>query len=374
MSKKYILLIVLIIIYIFFLNKYYINNHNKEIGNKLLINDEERPVSFSLFIDNIDTYYIAKGELFNISKYKDNIIKYYSLDDNIASIDNNGIISGNNIGNTIITGFSDNNKYMIKIVVTELLVKPEYNLNKKNVTCGYYSAEDAHLLDKILETRIKASGEGSRGALLEAARFLTLSLPVKIPYFFENGRLENYDGQAYVDGEGRYYHKGLYLSTDKYNDIVSSFSGPQMWGCPLTNYDDTYGWDIGGKYPNGLDCSGFVTWALYNGGIDVLDIGAGITPNIRDLSDIGEKHNITYSYVNSDDYHVGDIIAISGHTALIVGKDNKYLYVAESLKNGVRVEKYNYTNKKSSLYNNYSYIEKLDNLYNDNTNYENMWD
>ena len=92
--------------------------------------------------------------------------------------------------------------------------------------------------------------------MVEAARFLTLHFPYKIEYFYENGRL----GTNGIDGEGRYYHKGLYLNSSKYSTISKSKNGPKVWGCSL------YSTPVKRNDNNGLDCSGFVSWALLNGG------------------------------------------------------------------------------------------------------------
>ena len=165
----------------------------------------------------------------------------------------------------------------------------------------------------------------------------------------------------------------MYISESKKENILASFVGPALWGCPLTNYDNSYGWGIGVKYPNGLDCSGFITWAFLNSGIDVGDIGAGVAYGVKDMSDYGEMHELTYEYANKKEYKVGDIIARDGHTAVIAGIDDEYIYIAESLLKGVRMEKFSYKDKNSKLYRLYGYINTLDNVYKSDGIYEDMW-
>lgn len=63
-----------------------------------------------------------------------------------------------------------------------------------------------------------------------------------------------------------------------------------------------------------------------------------------------------------------------GHTALIAGKDSEYLYIAESLLKGVRIEKVSYKNPNSSLYKYYAYINKMDKEYSKNDDYTDMWE
>jgi hypothetical protein len=296
-----------------------------------------------------------------------------SEDENIVKVDN-GKITGNNVGTTNVkvttkNGISDS----IKVIVTDIIRKPELDDNKSKVPCNKYSKEENELLDKILESRVAAEEPGSRAAMIQVLRFITLNFRYKVPYFFEHGRLNNTNGQRYVDGEGRYYHKGLYLNESKFKDLKAIHSGPAIWGCGLVNYDDEYGWKIGALYPNGLDCSGFVTWAMLNSGHDVGDIGSGISYGIDDMSDIGEMHELTYEYANARQYKVGDIVARDGHTALIAGLDDNYIYIAESLLKGVRINKLSYTDKNSDLYRLYGYINTLDNFYTSEGTYTVMW-
>ena len=303
----------------------------------------------------------------------DTSLTWESSDPNIVSV-NNGEITGLKTGEAKITVYSKNNKsYTTNIIVTDLIKPMIINDNKKVIPCNVYTEEEAAILDDILKTRIEIKGEGTRAALIEAIRFLTLSFEYKIPYFFESGRLNTYGRIRYVDGEGRYYKKGLYLSESKKDDILATFVGPSLWGCPLTNYDTSYGWGFGAKYPNGLDCSGFVTWAFLNAGLDIGDIGSGITVGADDVSDLGKMHELTYEYANSKEFKVGDIIARDGHTALIAGIDDEYIYIAESLLKGVRMEKFSYKDKNSKLYKLYGYINTLDDVYKSDGIYNDMW-
>lgn len=325
-------------------------------------------------------YYLAPGESYNlrlsfevIGDVPNKEVTWMSEDENIVKVDN-GKITGNNVGTTNVkvttkNGISDS----IKVIVTDIIRKPELDDNKSKVPCNKYSKEENELLDKILESRVAAEEPGSRAAMIQVLRFITLNFRYKVPYFFEHGRLNNTNGQRYVDGEGRYYHKGLYLNESKFKDLKAIHSGPAIWGCGLVNYDDEYGWKIGALYPNGLDCSGFVTWAMLNSGHDVGDIGSGISYGIDDMSDIGEMHELTYEYANARQYKVGDIVARDGHTALIAGLDDNYIYIAESLLKGVRINKLSYTDKKSDLYRLYGYINTLDNFYTSEGTYTNMW-
>ena len=191
---------------------------------------------------------------------------------------------------------SDNYKHevTIPVTVTDLINLPEIKTSKKFLTkANIYTEEEAHLLDELLDYKVKEAGEGTRAAVIATAKFLTMEFKYTIPYFVENGRYQKNDFSRPCDGEGRYYHKGLYLSEDKYKTIKDSRAGPAMWGAPLREYSTN-----STRY-NGLDCSGFVSWALYNAGFDPGDIGAGPDENFGSLPGYGKEYDLTIDVLKS---------------------------------------------------------------------------
>lgn len=374
--KKASLFISIIIFIISCFIAYDVINRKEEIHFIPTITEIDDGVKSIKF--KVDTFYLAIGESeklnYDIESSKDDYkLTWSSENEDIVSI-SDGKIVGVNLGTSVVTLKSESGKKAeVSVTVTDLIRKPELDDKKKFLPCHAYTEEDAHIIDEALRTRVLNKGEGTRAALIETIRFMTLSFKYKVSYFYENGRMHE-SGVRKADGEGRYYHKGLYLSEDKFKDIKVSHKGPAIWGCPLTNLQDHNRYKPGAKMPNGLDCSGFVTWSLYNSGLDVGDIGAGINDRHKDMSDVGEMHSLTYEYANSGDYKVGDVIARWGHTALIAGKDSEYLYIAESLLKGVRIEKVSYKNPNSSLYKYYAYINKMDKEYSKNDDYTDMWE
>lgn len=374
--KKASLFISIIIFIISCFIAYDVINRKEEIHFIPTIKEIDDGVKSIKF--KVDTFYLAIGESeklnYDIESSKDDYkLTWSSENEDIVSI-SDGKIVGVNLGTSVVTLKSESGKKAeVSVMVTDLIRKPELDDKKKFLPCHAYTEEEAHIIDDALRTRVLNKGEGTRAALIETIRFITLSFKYKVSYFYENGRMHE-SGVRKADGEGRYYHKGLYLSEDKFKDIKVSHKGPAIWGCPLTNLQDHNRYKPGAKMPNGLDCSGFVTWSLYNSGLDVGDIGAGINDRHKDMSDVGEMHSLTYEYANSSDYKVGDVIARWGHTALIAGKDSEYLYIAESLLKGVRIEKVSYKNPNSSLYKYYAYINKMDKEYSKNDDYTDMWE
>ena len=374
--KKASLFISIIIFIISCFIAYDVINRKEEIHFIPTIKEIDDGVKSIKF--KVDTFYLAIGESeklnYDIESSKDDYkLTWSSENEDIVSI-SDGKIVGVNLGTSVVTLKSESGKKAeVSVMVTDLIRKPELDDKKKFLPCHAYTEEEAHIIDEALRTRVLNKGEGTRAALIETIRFMTLSFKYKVSYFYENGRMHE-SGVRKADGEGRYYHKGLYLSEDKFKDIKVSHKGPAIWGCPLTNLQDHNRYKPGAKMPNGLDCSGFVTWSLYNSGLDVGDIGAGINDRHKDMSDVGEMHSLIYEYANSGDYKVGDVIARWGHTALIAGKDSEYLYIAESLLKGVRIEKVSYKNPNSSLYKYYAYINKMDKEYSKNDDYTDMWE
>ncbi len=374
--KKAFLMISIIIFIISCFIAYDVINQKEEIHFIPTITEIDDGVKNIKF--KVDMFYLAIGESeklnYDIESSKDDYkLTWSSENEDIVAI-SDGKIIGVNLGTSVVTLKSESGKKAeVSVTVTDLIRKPELDDKKKFLPCHAYTEEEAHIIDEALRTRVLNKGEGTRAALIETIRFMTLSFKYKVSYFYENGRMHE-SGVRKADGEGRYYHKGLYLSEDKFKDIKASHKGPAIWGCPLTNLQDHNRYKPGAKMPNGLDCSGFVTWSLYNSGLDVGDIGAGINDRHKDMSDVGEMHSLTYKYANSGDYKVGDVIARWGHTALIAGKDSEYLYIAESLLKGVRIEKVSYKNPNSSLYKYYAYINKMDKEYSKNDDYTDMWE
>lgn len=297
----------------------------------------------------------------------------YSIDDeSILKVDYNKI-TGVKPGVTDVSVFYKNGSSKIRVRVTDLIDKVpyEYNFDRDYIPCDAFSEEEGMLLDRILASRIKDAGYGTRAGVVAAARFLTLEFPYRIKYFSENGRLANYNGGPAIDGEGRYYHKGLYLNYSKTEEMEKVDKGPAPWGCSI------YSRPSKGMRANGLDCSGFTTWAVLNGGFDIEDLGAhGAGPDIHDLNDIGEEVSLTKELALSDEIKAGDLLGevtvTEGHSALVVGIDKNYYYIAESLwitPNGVNINKY----RKDELASKFETVNLMDSYYEKQGNYTSMW-
>lgn len=325
-----------------------------------------------------DIIYLALDESYNLlTDYqyigsKQNLILEVK-DTNVASLKDT-VITAQEYGKTTIKMYVNNELYDEKeVVVTPLITKRPtiFDFDKPYLPCNKYTASENKTLDEILANRISLAGYGTRAGVVEAARFLLLSFPYRIDYFFENGRV-NATGVNYADGEGRYYHYGLYLSQDKFKDLKYVYAGPATWGCPLTNYEN-YGckYVAGGKNANGLDCSGFLSWAMLNGGFDVGDRGAGETYEPFQFTDLGHRLNLTDELVDSGKIKVGDLLNWWGHIAIIVGIADDNYYVAESLQtyDGVVINTY----PKEELASSWTYVMLMDSVYKDDGNLQNMW-
>lgn len=351
----------------------FIKNGNK-ISKKVNPYDYFNKILDFSFNNNI--IYLTIGEktklnyTFKLAGLNNSNFDFYSENENIAKYQND-YITGISAGTTFIKSpFTDKE---VKIIVTDLISLPAYQKNyKKYVPCNNYTLEEANLLDEILKYKIEQAGYSTRAGAVAAARFLTLEFPYRIPYFYENGRVHE-SGVNYADGEGRYYKKGLYLHDSKKSDIKASFSGPAIWGCPLTNWElnETYGYYPGVKRPNGLDCSGFVSWVLYNAGFDPGDIGAGETSYPYQLTDLGNYTPLTNSLVYSSKLKVGDLLNYWGHISIIVGIDDEYIYVAESLQNfgGVVTRQY----AKNKVNQTFTHAVLMDSYYKNDGNLTKMW-
>ena len=298
-------------------------------------------------------------------------ISWTSNDDKIASVDINGKIKGLKKGNTKVTAKVMDKEISIDVVVTDLItLRPkEFNSKKKYLGCNIYSKEDNDLLDEILKDRIDTVGYKTRAGVVEAARFLALEFPYKIKYFSENGRIG--ERKYKVDGEGRYYHEGLYLHSSRYKDIKYVQQGPKTWGCKM------YSRVAHKSSANGFDCSGFISWVLLNGGFDVGDIGAGVSPGIKDLTDYGEKTIFNSKVIASGKVKVGDLLSSEGpgggHIAIIVGEDDKYYYVAESLWTSPNVGVVIIPYSKKNLFKRYYYVMLMDSYYKEDGKLTKLW-
>ena len=358
--------------------KLYLTNQKGNKSNIINLNDTVSGILSFKFIK--DTIYLIKDEEENIVYYDvviDKKIDYDFKSENpeIAVVVDNKVV-GKNIGKTYI--YSDKIDSKMDVVVTNLITSPYATKEKKTLLpCNAFNEEEGKILDDILEYKIENAGFQTRAGAVAAARFLTLEFPYRVPYFYENGRVpisqtdKSNINTHIADGEGRYYKKGLYLTNNKKELITASWRGPSIWGCNLVNLEENkkYGYIPGKLMPNGLDCSGFITWTLKNAGFEPGDVGAGEDSN-RDgqCTDLGE---FTLLADNIDNIKTGDLLNWWGHIAMLIGINDDTYYVAESLSyiGGVRAMIYT----KKELLNTFKYTVLMDNYYKEEGNYSVYW-
>lgn len=359
--------------------KLYLTSNKGYKSNVIELNDVFNEVLYFKF--NEDQVYLVVGEELDI-EYTDVVVdlkpsyNFKSSDDSIVEVIDNKIV-GKGVGSAYV--YSDKVDGTINVTVTNLITKAYATKDKKTLlSCNVYTEEQAMELDNILEYKINRAGYQTRAGAVAAARFLTLEFSYRVPYFYENGRVPISSSDRsninthIADGEGRYYKKGLYLSNSKKDSIVASWKGPSIWGCNLMNLErnEKYGYYMGKLMPNGLDCSGFITWTLKNAGFDPGDVGAGEDPN-RDgqCTDLGEFVKLND---NIDKLEVGDLLNWWGHIAMLIGIDGDTYYVAESLSyiGGVRAMFYS----KSELINTFEYMVMMDSYYKNDGNLTRYWE
>ena len=366
--------VLLIPVFVHFRNKYL---EALAIQEQQRIEEEER-IAREQEQARIESLPVSKSIYLALEETRDIPIMFLSGDE-ILNIDEKSfkaIASGDCIV------YSPETDEKIEVSVSDLYSKAHIDNYKDDIFEYAYTPEEAAYLDKALEARINEAGYQTRAAVAEAARFLSMNFNYKIPYFCENGRLT---GGMYCDGEGRFYHKGFYLSEDKYSliDPKGVIEGPGMWGSMMHMSCGVM------LHPNGLDCSGFVTWCLVQAGFDPGDYGAGNNAKgdvfcVPDLSN-GDAGAIWLDEIDPDTIQAGDIIAWDGTTAIVVGVDEENIYVAHQYwDNGLEV----ITSKKTDLkdylqgsddswIDNWQYVSLMDDYYKTNGNgtgnYTAMW-
>ena len=300
-------------------------------------------------------------------------LRWESEDEGVATVDGNGLVHGVSAGFTRINAYANEIKVTTKVQVTNLIipVPEEPDMEKELITEKTYTKEENDLLDEILEDRVEKAGYGTRAGVVAAARFLALEFPYRIPYFSENGRLNNYNSTYHVDAEGRYYHKGLYLHSSRYENIGETMYGPGTWGTYI------YSMPSEGQRPNGLDCSGFISWVILNGGFDPGDMGAGVATTHPDMTDLGEKKVLKTS-IENDEVRAGDLLSgqgsDGGHIALVAGVTEDKYYVAEALWYGTGhfgaiINPY----ERNELTNNFYWHVDMKDYYKEDGNYTEYW-
>ena len=342
------------------------------------------------FISDLYPAYPIGYEL-DILVTNDADITMSSSNENIASIVNNKVVT-KAPGMVNITASYNDQKISQEIIITDLYTIEDINPNKPFLKETICSSKQAHLLDDVLERKIEDAGYKTRAGVVAAARFLSLQFPYKLAYMSESGRLDDTTGTAVSDGEGRYYHKGLFLSEDKFDILGNSIFGRATWG-QFFEEDDSDDHskdeeylsgllttsDIGthlylSKRPNGLDCSGFIAWCYYNGGFDFGDMGAG-GPSTYGMSDLGELVYINDELLKSDRIKAGDLVGFAGHVGIVIGVEKDYIWIADTLITGLKVTKYerNVESFNQLGENSFKYFMLMDSEYQDDGNYTQMW-
>lgn len=319
-------------------------------------------------------------------------IELTSTADNVCKIVDDMVITTGKGYATIVASINDISK-SIDVRVTDLYTLPDYDsANKSFLKETICDEEEAHMLDDVLEAKINEAGYGTRAGVVAAARFLSLEFPYKLAYFSESGRLDTYNGNRICDGEGRYYHSGLFLSEDKFNSLEATVYGPAYWGQFFDeddsddhSLDDYYLYDgfepsdIGShlylsKRPNGLDCSGYVSWCYLNGGFDFGDMGAG-GPGSYGMTDLGEMVYISNDLLQSDRIKAGDLVGFVAHIGIVIGVEDDYIWIADTLVSGLKVTRYkrNVESFEELGEDAFKYFILMDSEYLEDGNYTPMW-
>ncbi len=162
--------------------------------------------------------------------------------------------------------------------------------NTKEIKAGYYAHYYQQILDSILET-----AQGTRSKTVAAALFLSTNFP-HLPYFWGGG------------------HEKIATGVDP------------TWG--MEKEVTAEGHKTSGTcQSNSLDCSGYVSWALKNGGYPIKN------PMVtKDLEKIGKVTSLKGS--STKDILPGDLTYMDGHIGMVVQSSGDEITISHCSSSG----------------------------------------
>lgn len=231
-----------------------------EVKGKVLIDSTKRVVSTN-YVASVSQQFI---DLANQGKdYEQILATVYTNSDGFSS------------GECTSYGNIDYGDYVLSSDGDEILHEPLDGFLRKNGT----SIEE---FNSLISSNVEKAGYGTRAGVVAAAVTLIAELgnnyDVKIPYFWGGGHAD-----GVVDGSLSY------------------------WGSTQCH---TYANNTSYNYC-GLDCSGFVPWAVKNGGFNMSQMLAGDFKNLPGVRKV--------SLGNSPVIEPGDLLESSGHIVLVIG-------------------------------------------------------
>ena len=178
---------------------------------------------------------------------------------------------------------------------------------------------------------VKNDGIGTREAAVDISTYTVntfASYGYAIPYLFYGGHFTtvvNEQSQAHNYPIDNYYGLNPYLGEKIYYNGSEGLTRTKADGSTVT------------YMALGLDCSGFVTWALHN---------AGVNMKVKTSGDYASLPNAGIHDANNTSEYIGkpgDVFAYNGHVALnikYVSGSNPYYVVIEEAGHGLAVNKY----------------------------------
>lgn len=222
-----------------------------------------------------------------------------------------------------------------------------YANNNNTIKCGTGSTYNQGLFNAV-----RSAGYKTREGVVAAALYLSSHINIHIPYFWSGGHFHSYNG---------YYDGG------------ENFMGiSNKWGCSVKmSFGGTDNQKDGQKYPFGMDCSGFVVWAIYNGGYYTGDKNQELKfTTSKLLTSMGGVKISTSSLKNAKGkIKPGDVLYKKGHVGMVIDvKDNKLIVAEErGYKYGLVVTEIKYSSSR------FTHVYLMDNFYNNYKKNSNMW-
>lgn len=183
------------------------------------------------------------------------------------------------------------------------------------MSCEEFSDELIEAFNDSLDIAIKKA-PSKRDKVVTAATFM-VSFCRSIPYAYEGG------GDMYKL-VCRYNRKGLFLKTIEEN----GYTYP-AWGCDVEAWPGLASTginNIGQRFKNGLHCSSFVAWCLFNASV------ANASLLDKTLADDFRIFPLSNEIVLKDAVDLiqpGDLLWFSGHIAIVIKVDGDTVTFAE---------------------------------------------